>query len=411
MTGSSPIDAPIVVIGAGQGGLQAAESVRKEKFEGDILLIGDEPHAPYNRPPLSKGLLLGEVTQEQLTIRNPAAMEKKNITLKTGVRVQSLDPAAHTLTLADGTVQPYAKLVLATGSRARPLPVDGADLGGVHMLRTLDDTLAIQAEMTDAQRVVVIGGGFIGLEMAAVARKMGKDVVVVEAADRLMGRVVSPFLSDHYYKVHTDHGVDVRLGAMVAGLKGAAGKVTAVSIKDGDDIAADLVVMGVGILPNTELADAAGIECDGGIVVDNCGRTSDPDVFAIGDCTAMRQADGSLRRLESVQNAVELAKSAAAAIQGVDKPFVAAPWFWSDQYDLKLQMVGLSQGFDEQAVRGSVEDNAFSVFYFKGGKLVSIDSINDARTHMVGRKLVASETCSLTPAQAADEDFDLATAV
>lgn len=403
------MDDPIVIVGAGQGGLQLAESLRKEKFDGDILLIGDEPHAPYTRPPLSKALLLGEMSVEQLTLRNPTALEKKRIGLLTDTRVTAIDRVSRKLTLADGKVQPYAKLALATGSRARDLPIEGAALAGVHRLRTLDDVLAIQQALESARHVTVIGGGFIGLEMAAVARKLGKTVVVLEAAERLMARVVSHSVSDFFHALHRLKGVDVRLNAQAQALSGSGGRVSCVTLRDGEVLNTDLVVLGVGIIPNSELAEAAGLACDGGIVVDACGRTADPDIVACGDCTATR-IDGGLRRLESVQNAVELAKAAAAALMGREAPFSAAPWFWSDQYHIKLQMVGLSSGHDRMVVRGAMEDESFSFCYFKDGALIAIDSFNAPSDHMVGRRLVGNPAVRIDPEQAADPAFDLSSA-
>ncbi len=398
---------PIVIVGAGQGGLQAAESLRSAKYDGKILLLGDEVHAPYSRPPLSKAFLLGEASREQLTIRQPGVFDKKRITLQTGVHVESVDREAHRLQCADGQDIIYDKLVLATGSRARMLPIKGVDAKGVHCLRTLDDTLKIADEMAAVEKLVVIGGGFIGLEMAAVARKLGKTVTVVEFAERLMARVVSPMLSDYYRDLHESHGCEIRLGAGAEEIvMDADGKVQAVRLNTGEECAADMVVLGVGVLPNQELAQAAGLDCETGIIIDHQGRTSDPDIYALGDCTAQRLADGSLLRLESVQNAVEMAKAAANHIMGIDKPFVAAPWFWSDQYDVKLQMVGLSAGYDQAVVRGDPESGAFSWLYFGDGKLIAIDSLNQAADHMAGRKLLASPN-SLTPEQAGDISFAL----
>ncbi len=401
---------PIVIVGAGQGGLQLAESLRKEKFDGEILLIGDEPHAPYTRPPLSKALLLGEMSVEQLALRNPSALEKKRIELMTDTRVTAIDRVAHTLRLADGRVQSYAKLALATGSRARDLPIEGADLAGVHRLRTLDDVLAIQMELESARRVTVIGGGFIGLEMAAVAGKLGKEVSVLESAERLMERVVTPPVSDYFLALHRGKGVDVRLETQAQALTGNDGRVSSVILHDGAVLDTDLVVLGVGIIPNAELAEAAGLACCKGIIVDACGRTADPDIVACGDCTATL-IDGRMRRLESVQNAVEQAKAAAAALMGLDKPFTAAPWFWSDQYHVKLQMVGHSSGYDHMVVRGAVEEDAFSFCYFKNDVLIAIDSFNSPSDHMVGRRLVGNSAIHLTPEQAADNSFDLNSAL
>ncbi len=401
---------PIVVVGAGQAGLQLAESLRKEKFEGEILLIGDEAHAPYARPPLSKALLLGEMGVEQLALRNPQALEKKRITLMTNTRVTAIDRASRTLHFADGRVQAYDKLALATGSRVRELPIEGVQLGGVHCLRTLDDVLAIQQALTGAGRVTVIGGGFIGLEMAAVARKLGKEVVVLEAEDRLMARVVAPPVSDYFLALHRRKGVDIRLNAKAQAIAGSGGRVTSVTLQEGEALETDLVVLGVGIVPNAELAQAAGLACDRGIVVDACGRTADPHIVACGDCTATR-TDGGLRRLESVQNAVEQAKAAAAALMGVERPFTAAPWFWSDQFHIKLQMVGISTGYDQVVVRGDMADEAFSVCYFKQGTLISIDSFNSPSDHMAGRRLIGNPLLRITPEQAANASFEFSSAL
>jgi 3-phenylpropionate/trans-cinnamate dioxygenase ferredoxin reductase subunit len=401
------VDNPIVIVGAGQGGLQLAESLRKEKFDGDILIIGDEPHAPYTRPPLSKGLLLGEMGVEQLALRNPKALEKKRIELRTDTRVTAVDPVARKLTFDNGKEQLYGKLAFATGSRARDLTIEGIDLRGVHRLRTLDDVLAIQAELGPARHITVIGGGFIGLEMAAVARKLGKQVVVLEAAERLMARVVASPLSDYFLERHRQQSVEVRLKAMAQKIIGSDGHVTGVILQDNQVLNTDLVVLGVGIIPNAELAEAAGLACEGGIIVDSCGRTSNPDIVACGDCTAT-QTEFGLRRLESVQNAVEQAKAAAAVLMGQEKPFVAAPWFWSDQFHLKLQMVGISRGYDQVVVRGTVEKDRFSFCYFKDGCLIAIDSINSPTDHMPARKLVGNPTLRITPEQAADTEFALA---
>lgn len=393
--------APVIIVGAGQGGLQAAESLRAEGWEGDIVLLGAEAHAPYHRPPLSKGLLLGEMTAAQLSIRQPAVFDKKRITLRTGVVVEAIDPATRQVVLAGGERLDYAALVLATGARPRRLPVPGGERG--LCLRTLDDVEAIAARLPEARSVVVVGGGFIGLEMAAVARKLGKTVTVVEAADRLMARVVAPPLSEHYRALHEGHGCTVLLGAAVTAVE-----ADAVVLGDGRRLPADLVVLGIGVEPETALAEAAGIACDRGVLIDACGRTSAADVYAIGDCAARRLEDGTCQRLESVQNAVELGKACAAAIAGRDAPFTAAPWFWSDQYDAKLQMVGLSAGHDVVVTRG--EGAALSWFYFRAGRLIAIDSINRPADHMAGRKLLAGPN-SLTPEQAADAAFPLKDAV
>ena len=396
----------MVIVGAGLAGLTVAETLRTEGYEGPITLLGDEPCGPYHRPPLSKGYLLGDTQEAQLVMRAPELMAKKNITLKVGAGVTAIDRAAKQLTLADGSKLAYDCLALCTGSRLRPLPLAGADLNGVFGLRSLADSKAIAAALETAQSVVVIGGGFIGLEVAAAARKKGKAGTVLEAADRLMARVVAPLISQFYFDLHAGNGVEVVLGAMVSELVGRDGHIAAVKPRDGREFAADLLIVGIGILPNAELAQAAGIECDGGIVVDACSRSCDAAIVAAGDCTARRTEDGGLRRLESVRNAVEQGKSAAFALLGREREFNAAPWFWSDQYEVKLQMVGLTAGFDQVVTRGDPATRKFSAFYFKAGKLIAIDSLNQPAEHMSGRKLFEKGVFP-TPQQAADTGFAL----
>lgn len=402
------IPAGMVIVGAGLAGLTVAEALRAEGFEGAVTLLGDEAHGPYHRPPLSKGFLLGDTQQQQLHMRAPELLAKKAITLQVGAAVTSIDRAAKRVTLADGTTLAYDGLALCTGSRLRVLPLPGADASGVVGLRTLDHAQSIAAALETAQHVVVIGGGFIGLEVAAAARKKGKNVTVLEAADRLMARVVAPAVSQFYLELHREHGVDVVLGAMVSELVVQDGHIQAVKTRDGREFPADLLVVGIGILPNAEIAQDAGIECQAGIVVDACSRSSDPFVVAAGDCTARRMLDGSWRRLESVQNAVEQAKSAASALLGRDRPFTAEPWFWSDQYDVKLQIVGLTAGFDRVVTRGQPADKKFSAFYYRGEKLIAVDSLNQPAEHMLARKLLA-QGVSPTPEQASDVGLALNT--
>jgi 3-phenylpropionate/trans-cinnamate dioxygenase ferredoxin reductase subunit len=402
-------DGPIIIVGAGQAGLTIAESLRTEGYQGAIKLIGDEPRGPYHRPPLSKGFLSGESSAAQLVMRAPEAIARKNIELITGVRVTSIDRAAGSVQLDDGRSLAYASLALATGSRNRALPLPGAELDGVISLRSLDDADHLLRELDQAQNLAIIGGGFIGLEVAASVRKQGKNVVVLEALDRLMARVLAPLVSAFYAQLHREHGVTIELAAKVAELVGNNGHIAAVRTADGKEFPADVLLIGIGIIPNSNLAAASGLECmdnHGAVIVDGCGRTSDPLIVAAGDCTARRLPNGNLLRLESVQNAFEQGKAAAAALLGKEKPFNASPWFWSDQYDVKLQMAGLSAGYDKVVTRGQPEERKFSAFYYRGEQLLSIDSINQPQVHLLGRKLLDGAIAP-TMAQAADENFPL----
>lgn len=408
---SDSTQAGIVIIGAGQAGVQTAESLRAGGYAGRITLLGDEPHGPYHRPPLSKAWLAGEMDGAQLVMRAPEMLARKNIELRTEVKVAAIDRAAQQVLLADGSALPYSGLVLATGSTPRSLPLPGGNAAGVHALRSRDDADAISARLAlCAERqlqVVVIGGGFIGLEVAATARKKGLEVTVLEAAPRLLGRVLAPALSDWYAALHRSHGVKLVFDARIAALEtGADGAVSGVRLADGSLLPAGLVVVGIGVNANDGLAQAAGLECERGIVVDACCRSSDPTIVAAGDCTARRLADGSLIRLESVQNATEQGKSAAAALLGQERPFTATPWFWSDQYDKKLQMAGLSGGADQWAVRGDMAGASFSVYHFRANQLIAVDSVNAAKDHLQARKLLDAGI-SPTPEQAADSGFDL----
>lgn len=403
--------AGIVIIGAGQAGVQTAEALRSSGYEGSITLLGDEADGPYHRPPLSKAWLAGDMEAAQLVMRAPEMLARKHIELRTGVTVTGIDRAAQRVLLADGTSLAYSGLLLATGSTPRRLALPGGDAAGVLALRSKADANAMAERMALCIEknlpVVVIGGGFIGLEVAATARKKGLAVTVLEAAPRLLGRVLAPKLSDWYAELHRSHGVNLVFDARIAALNvGADGAVTGVQMADGTVHPAGLVVVGIGVNANDQLALAAGLECDRGIVVDGCGRTSDPAIVAAGDCTARRLPDGSLLRLESVQNATEQGKSAAAALLGQDRPFTATPWFWSDQYDKKLQMAGLSTGADQWAVRGDMAANSFSVYHFKGEQLLAVDSVNAAKEHLQARKLLDAGV-SPTLAQATDTGFDL----
>jgi 3-phenylpropionate/trans-cinnamate dioxygenase ferredoxin reductase subunit len=401
----------IIIVGAGQAGVQAAEALRAGGFEGGITLLGDEAHGPYHRPPLSKAWLAGEMDAAQLVMRAPEMLARKNIELRTGAKVTAIDRTAKLVKLNDGSTLPYSGLVLATGSTPRALPLPGCTAQGVLALRSLDDASTIARRMAlcieKQLPVVVIGGGFIGLEVAATARKKGLAVTVLEAAPRLLGRVLAPLLSDWYAQLHRSNGVQLVLGAQIAAIEvDANNSVTGVRMNDGTLHRAGLVVVGIGVNANDELARAAGLTCERGIVVDACGRTSDPHIMAAGDCTARRLNDGSLLRLESVQNATEQGKSVAAALLGQERPFTATPWFWSDQYDKKLQMAGLSAGADHWAVRGDMSAGSFTVYHFKGERLLAADSVNASKDHLQARKLLDAGV-SPTPQQAGDVDFDL----
>jgi 3-phenylpropionate/trans-cinnamate dioxygenase ferredoxin reductase component len=403
---------PFIVVGAGQAGVQVAEALRALDADTPVLLLGAEPHGPYHRPPLSKAWLAGEMDAAQLAMRAPDMLAKKRIELRTGVRVAAIDRAARSLHLVDGSALPYRGLVLATGSVPRRLSLPGADAPNVHVLRSRDDASALAASMATAAAaglpLVVIGGGFIGLEAAATARKKGLAVTVLEAQPRLLARALVPALSDWFATLHRSRGVDIVFDARVESLeRDGAGPVCAVRLADGTRLPAGVVLVGVGVDADDALARAAGLECDRGVVVDDCARTADPHITAAGDCTVRRRADGSLLRLESVNNATEQGKSAAAALLGQPRPFAGPPWFWSDQYDRKLQMAGLSAGADASVLRGSMDGGAFTLFHLQGDRLVAADSVNAAKDHLAVRKLLDAGV-SPTRAQLADPAVDLA---
>lgn len=401
----------IVIIGAGQAGIQIAESLRQEGFDGAIMLLGDEPHPPYQRPPLSKKWLIDGGAIGALSLRGPAAIERLRITLRQDTRVRAIDRQRQEVELADGSRLQYARLAIATGSLPRALPVPGASHRGVLALRGIADSLAIGEAIrrcaAEKRRVVVVGGGFIGLEVAAAARKLGAECTVLEGLPRLMSRVTAPVVSETFAQLHRTHGVQLMFGAQVAEIIGREGHAAAVRTEDGHEYPAGVVIVGIGIDPDDLLARSAGLLCERGVIVDECSRTSDPMIAAAGDCTARRMPDGALVRLESVQNAVEQGKSAAAALMGRERPFVAAPWFWSDQYDVKLQMVGLSRGYDHVVTRGDLSKPAFSAFYYRAGRLLAVDSINRISDHMQSKRLL-DHGVQPTPEQAADPQFELA---
>ena len=379
----------IVVIGAGQSAAQCVESLRRRGHTGGLTVLGDEPWLPYQRPPLSKKYLAGDLPVERLLLRQQTFYAEHRVDLHLGTPVTAIDRDARRVLRDDGTAQPYDALVLATGSRPRRLALPGIDLGGVYTLRGIADADALRGAARPGARAVILGGGYIGLEVAATLRHLGLEVTVLEVADRVMNRVVATPVSRWYEAQHAGHGVRIELGARPLAIEGdAAGRVRAVATATGG-IAADLVVVGVGVLPNDELARAAGLACDNGIVVDERCRTDDPAVHAIGDCTNHPSVHyGGRVRLESVDNAVEQANTAAADILGIDARHDKVPWFWSDQYEHKLVIVGLSQGHDQVVLRGDPASGAFSCCYLRGGELIAIDTINVAKDHLAARKLI-----------------------
>lgn len=380
----------IVIAGAGHAAGQAIASLRHEKFDGEIVLIGDEPYLPYQRPPLSKKFLAGEMPAERLYLKPASFYEDPKITLRLDTRVAAIDTAGKTLSIDGGDDLAYDKLILALGSRARRLRVDGADLRHVHYLRTITDVEAIRAELDVGRRLVVVGGGYIGLEVAAVARTLGLDVTVVEMADRVMSRVVSAEISDFYQIEHTNHGVKLKLSSTVKALQGKK-RVRQVVLDDGEEIPADFVVIGTGIVPNTEIALEAGLRVGNGIVVDDHCRTSDPHIYAIGDCTSHpNEIYGRNIRLESVHNALEQAKTAANNICGKETRYAEVPWFWSDQYDLKLQIAGLSEGYDDIVVRGNPAERSFACLYLEQGRLIAVDAVNAPKDFMQSKPLITA---------------------
>ncbi|MEM8546651.1 MAG: FAD-dependent oxidoreductase [Pseudomonadota bacterium] len=385
----------LIIVGAGHAAGQLAVSLRQAKYPGHITVLGDEAHPPYQRPPLSKAYLAGDLPAERLLLKPAKWYPENAVDMELETRVTAVATDTKTVSLATRTGElhtlPWDKLVLATGSRVRELTLPGNELPGVHYLRTVADVDQIREEFQGAKRLVVVGGGYIGLEVAAVARKHGLDVHVVEMMDRLLSRVVSPVLSEFYLRVHEDAGVQFHLQTGVSGFAGDD-RVTGVLTDTGETLAADLVIVGVGIVPNTELAATAGIDCDNGIVVDEYCQTSHPDVLAIGDCTNHPNPLLDRRlRLESVPNALDQARTAAATLTGQRKPYAAVPWFWSDQYDLKLQIVGLTAGYDETVLRGSLDAKSFACFYLADGRLIAVDAVNSPREFMHSKPIVAQQ--------------------
>jgi 3-phenylpropionate/trans-cinnamate dioxygenase ferredoxin reductase component len=400
----------VLIVGAGHAGFQVAASLRQHGYGDRICLINDEAHLPYQRPPLSKAYLKGEGRADSLMFRPDKFYRDQNIELIAD-RAVSIDCGARRLLLASGTSRDYGHLVLATGARNRLLDIPNANLANVRYLRILDESEALRKQIASGQRVVVIGAGFIGLEFAATARIKGLEVDVAELASRVMGRAVTAEISDYFQERHTAAGIRIHLGVQATSIEADGTKVTGVSLSDGRHLPADLVVVGVGVLPNVELAAEAGLPVASGIIVDEQLLTSDPNISAIGDCAlfASPRFGGSLR-LESVQNATDHARCVAARLTGDAKTYDGLPWFWSDQADDKLQIAGLTTGYDRVVVRGDRAQRSFSAFCYKAGQLVGIESVNRAADHVFGRKILGMNR-SIEPEQAADLSFDLKAAL
>ena len=395
-----------VIIGASHAAAQLSVSLRQEGWDGEIIMIGDEPHLPYHRPPLSKTFLSGDKSIQDLLIR-PAAFYAKQQIQFIHSHVVSIDRERKILDLADGSQISYDKLALCTGARVRKLDIEGSDLKGIYYVRNAADIEAIQQHIQSAKHAVMIGGGYIGLETAASLRKQEIQVSLLETASRILQRVTAPELSEFYTRIHQAQGVSIYHNMTTTRIVGTT-QVESISCADGKMIPADLVIVGIGVQPNIELAQAAGIEVDNGIVIDAYGRTNDPDIVAAGDCTSHFNTHYQRQiRLESVPNANEQAKVAAATLCGKSKPYSALPWFWSDQYDIKLQIAGLNHGYDQLVIRGDLQNsNSFAAFYFKNKQLIAADCINRPLEFMISKKII-NDNIQIDPAQFADESIDL----
>lgn len=387
--------ADVVVVGAGHGGAQCVIALRQNGFSGSITIVGRESEPPYERPPLSKEYFAREKAFDRLYIRPPQFWEEKDVTLLLGREVMIVDPAKHKLALSDGTSLGYGKLVWAAGGDPRRLDCPGSNLAGIHSVRTRADCDQLMGEIDGGvKRVVVIGGGYIGLEAAAVLTKLGIHVTLLEAAPRVLARVAGSELSAFYEEEHRAHGVDVRTGVVIDSLVGE-GRVAGVKLGDGEVIPADAVIVGIGIVPSIEPLVQAGAVQANGVLVDELCRTSLPDIYAVGDCAAFAcdYAEGTVMRVESVQNANDQATCVAKAICGAPVPYKAFPWFWSNQYDLKLQTAGLSVGYDMTIVRGEPRSRSFTVVYLKAGRVIALDCVNMVKDYVQGRKLVENSAC------------------
>lgn len=380
----------VLIVGSGHGGASVAIALRQTGYEGSIAIVSSDPDPPYERPPLSKDYLAGEKAFDSILLRPENFWIDKKIVLVSGEEIAAIDPGAHEATAASGRIFSYRKLIWSAGGLPRRLTCDGHDLAGVHTIRERRDVDRLRTEAQSAQHVVVIGGGYIGLEAAASLTRLGKHVTVLEAMDRLLARVAAPPVSDFFAAVHRAKGVDIRLGAEVLCLEGESGRVTRVLLGDGTALRADLVIVGIGIVPRVDPLEAAGADCPNGVSVDSFCRTSLPDIYAIGDCALHPNpfGPGTAVRIESVQNAADQAKTVALDIIGQPAPYAATPWFWSNQYEVKLQTVGLSMAHDDIVVRGDPGEGRFSVVYLRGGAVIALDCVNSVKDYVQGRGLV-----------------------
>ncbi|MEV8467343.1 FAD-dependent oxidoreductase [Fluviibacterium sp. DFM31] len=400
------MDTSIVIIGAGQAGASLALALRAEGFDGPVTLIGQEPVPPYQRPPLSKAYLMGEMSLDRLYLKPVEAWADLNVALRTGTRVIGIDPGARKLALKGGETLAYDKLALTLGAAPLRLPATiGGDLDGVFTMRDLADADAIAPHLKPGARALVVGGGYIGLEAAAVARKSGMDVTLIEAADRILGRVACPQTARWFAARHRAEGVDLREATSLVRLTGTDGTVTTAELSDGTTLDVDLVIVGIGVRPETALAEGAGLVLDNGIAVNARARTTEPGIWAAGDCASFPYRGGRIR-LESVQNAIDQAEAAARDMLDQGADYIPKPWFWSDQYDVKLQIAGLNTGYDRIVARPGARDGALSHWYFAGDLLLAVDAMNDPRAYMIGKRLVdAGQTAD--PAAVADPATDL----
>ncbi len=407
----SELETDVLIVGSGQAGGSAAQTLRKMGFTGRILMIGDEAEPPYQRPPLSKAYFTGEMSAERLFLLKENAWAERQIARITGREVVRVRPARREADLCDGRTISYAWMIWATGGRARTIPCPGNTLPGVFYLRSIADVTKIKSALKFNTKLCVIGGGYIGLEVAASARKLGHSVTVVEALDRVLARVTSEPVSRFMEKLHRGHGTDIRLGVSVESIRGES-HVTGVKLAGGTHIPCDMVIVGIGILPNVEPLERADIDCNNGVVVDAQCRSSDPQILAIGDCAAHPNvfASGAMVRLESVQNAADQARVAASLIMGAPENYADLPWFWSDQYEVKLQTAGLARDYDRIVLRGAGDATPFSVCYLRGDKLIAIDTMNALKDFMAAKQLIA-RSIPVDPLQLADRAVDLKTLV